>query len=188
MGFGGLGAQVSRDGVDAVRFFIEFHSASSAFGLDIVDHGVLVWRILMNHRQCPVAVRAEEQLRAWIETGSVHALANSWGCHHPARVGVHDHHHPVVASNEEPPVPEVNCHSRWAFPRCKGPAVQDLEGLRIDLDHFVLVLEIIVDVPLAVCRSKLRAAAKIDRADDTSRSSVDGGSGSVVSVEGEYAL
>ena len=76
MGFGWLGAKVGRHGEDAVRFLTEFHSATSAFCQDVVDRGVLVRRILMNHRQCPVAVRAEKQVVAWIETGSVHTLAN----------------------------------------------------------------------------------------------------------------
>jgi hypothetical protein len=77
MGFGGLGAKVGGHGVDAVRFFTAFHSAISASRQDVEDHGILVRRILMNHLECPVAARAEEQMVAWIETGSVHTLANS---------------------------------------------------------------------------------------------------------------
>jgi len=93
MGFGGLGAKVGGHGVDAVRFFTEFHSAIFASCQDVEDHGVLVRRILMNHLECPVAARTEEQMVVWIETGSVHTLAmpetNSEGKrikHVPSRV------------------------------------------------------------------------------------------------------
>jgi len=87
------GGQGRRSRCRCGAFFYEFHSAIFASCQDVEDHGVLVRRILMNHLECPVAARTEEQMVVWIETGSVHTLAmpetNSEGKrikHVPSRV------------------------------------------------------------------------------------------------------
>src|SRR4029077_5921998 len=59
----GRGAEIGGDEVNVVRLLVERHGAFPTLRGHVFDHGVLVGRILVDHGQRAVAVRAEGHLR-----------------------------------------------------------------------------------------------------------------------------
>jgi len=93
-----------------------------------------------------------------------------------------------MAADEKDLVSGVNGEARRRFAGREGPSVFDLQCFRVELDQGTLVLEIDEDFALAVGHAEFRAAAKRERADEFSRSGVDGRGGIGITIKGKNAL
>src|SRR5258705_12650811 len=59
-----------------VCLLIQCHSARTRLGGHILEDAEAVGTLLLDHRQGPLAVRAEGPLRAWIESRRVYTASN----------------------------------------------------------------------------------------------------------------
>src|SRR6185312_9157906 len=64
---GGRRAELGGRQIDLVRLVVERHGPRAAPGGDVLGHDEMIGRILLDHRQRTVAVRAETELRSGIE-------------------------------------------------------------------------------------------------------------------------
>src|SRR6516165_9519193 len=91
-------SKLRRHQVNVVRLEVQRHSPRAALGLNVVDHGVLVGRVLVHYGQRAVAVRAERQARSGIEGIGVYPLSDRRCGYHLPVIRVQDDHHLVVAA------------------------------------------------------------------------------------------
>jgi hypothetical protein len=127
----------------------------------------------VDYGQSAISIRAEYQVRHWIEPVCIYAIADWDGCHNLSGVGVHHHQFSIATTDKEAVMGGIDCHSRRVLTGCQRPAVQDPKVSRIDLNDFVFVFKIVVDMTATIGRCELWAAAKFSASRDRASRRID---------------
>jgi hypothetical protein len=166
-------SEVGGHGIDVVVPGVEGHGSCAALRRDCLDYGEFVRRVFMRDRDRAVAAGGERHASRGVEAICIYPLADRDGRNH-SPIGVIDHrHHLIVAANKEALVLDVNRQAGGFLAGSQGPGVQHFQGLRIERDELTLVLDVHVDVSVAIGLCKLRLASEWDAAHNFARAGVD---------------
>src|SRR5205807_5521677 len=95
--------------------------------------------------------------------GSIHTRSDREGLKNFSVIRIHHHQHlGAAARREEPPVLPVHGHGHRRSGRRNRPSSFDRERARVDRDHVVFFLVIVVNHSLAIGDRELYTAAQID--------------------------
>ena len=187
-GGGGGRAEFRRHQKDIMSLRIQCHGPRAALGGDACDARELFGRVLVHDRQCAFPVGAEGELCCRVEAIRVHTVTDGRRGQHFAGVGAHHRHHLVVAADEEAAMFRVHGHARGPFARRQWPARGHRELAGINLHDFAFVLQVVVDVTLAVRHRELRLSSQGDGSCRGSRRGVNRGGIAAVAIEREDAF
>ena len=104
----GSRTEVRRDRINVVIARVQRHGAGTGLGLDGIDDGVFVRRILVRRSDGAIAARRECQLGGRIEPGGIDAVPNRYLGNGFPRGVVHHYHLLIVTAREEPLVRGIN--------------------------------------------------------------------------------
>ncbi len=152
---------------------IQCHGSCAALRSGVFDNAEFAARFVHYGQRAVLAVGAEDQVQACIEAGGVGALADGGGRDHFPSIGVRDGHHLVIANGKETAGFGVHCEARWAVAGRQRISFGDRHSFRVDLDDFVGVFDIGVELAFAVGRRKLGLATERDGPFDSSGFRID---------------
>ncbi len=171
-----------------MSFEVETHGAGGLLRGDILHDSVLVGRIFVDDSKVAIAARGKHVTSRGIEGAGIRPIANGRSGNDFAGIRVHHGHNFLVADGKQAAVAEVHGETGRRFARRKRPAVEFLEGLRIEMMELGGVLVVHIDRALAVSDGEFGPAAQSYRADNRAIRGVDRGGVFAAAVEGEDAL
>src|SRR5471030_3398970 len=121
---------------------VEPHVSRSLRRLYAFGDVVLIWRVLMNHRERAVGIRGKRGAGGGIEASPVYASADRNRGHDFPGLVVGHSHHTAATSAEQAVMGGVDRHGDRLLARGGGPTSCDGRRLRIDLNHLTRVGEI----------------------------------------------
>ena len=127
-------------------------------------------------------------MRVRVEDACIDALTNRRCRDHFTGVGIHDHHHHVLADGKKTPVLPVHRESAWRIAGAERPAMERRQLFRVELQDLVLVREVYEHAPLTIGHSEFGPAAEGHGARNHSVHGVDGGGVWTIDVHREDAL